>query len=164
MVQTELTEWELINFVYKDIAGEIIRVEVNDFSDYRNWWAAVNKMAEPVRLVYRIGILNLQVMNGGLIQYFDNGYGIFAYDTLQDLNRIEATLTQDILNEAVTKINHQELKDVDYYKFILNQEYHSKYDEIGDYLDRLDNRYYELEDQEDLAKMIGKYLRTNKGK
>src|SRR6188768_1606385 len=87
----ELSNEELIDFVYSKIAAPKILQEVSDFSDANKWREVVNALPKPVASVYRLAILHMQVSNGGFIQYFDNGYGIFAYETLSDLEILRRT-------------------------------------------------------------------------
>ena len=89
----KFSDQELIDHVYIKVAGSIIREYITDWSDSAKWRRVVEQMPLPVKLVYRIGILHQQVMNGGFIQYFDNGYGIFAYETLSDFKTVGMDLS-----------------------------------------------------------------------
>src|SRR3954452_18294923 len=101
----DLSNQELIDYVYTDIAGKKVSEAVKDFADFRQWRQVVNELPEQAARVYRVGILNLQVINGGFMQYFDNGYGIFAYETLSDLEVLRADKTYGLLKDALESIN-----------------------------------------------------------
>ena len=86
--QKTLTNEELIDYVYFDIAGKYLNEKINDWSQTKMWYDTVFELSEPVRYTYVIGVLNMQVMNGGFEQYYDNDYGIFAEETLNGLKII----------------------------------------------------------------------------
>jgi hypothetical protein len=159
----DFTNQELIDYVYTEIAGKKVRENVKDFSDFPRWRQVVNELPEQAARVYRIGILNLQVMNGGFIQYFDNGYGIFAYETLNDLKALQAKDTHQLLKEAVEIINKDNRTGEAFVNLILHRTFDVNYNSICEQLDRLDNLYYGLEETEDMEELLGTYLRKHIG-
>lgn len=161
MTSKKLTDSELIEFVYCELAGQIIRENVPDFSNIKNWRKVVSEMTIPIATTYRLGILNSQVMNGGLIQYFDNGYGIFALETLEDLQRVGANLTHKVLSDCLEIINPKNYTGERFVNFIRYREY--QIDELNyqDNLDKLDEQYYSLSEIEDLEILVALYLRQN---
>ncbi len=161
MTSNNLTDKELIKFVFNDLAGQMIRENVPDFSDTNQWKKVVAEMSIPVATTYRIGILNSQIMNGGVIQYFDNGYGIFALETIEDLNRIGAFLTKKILDDCLNILNPKNYKAERFIKYITNREYEIYESNIQDELDELDKKYYKLNEKENLEDLIGSFLRQN---
>lgn len=159
---TDHTDQQLIDIVYNE-AGQIIRDNIQDFSDTKKWQNTVDSMRMSVKVVYCIGILHRQVMNGGCIQYFDNGYGIFAYQTLDYLKNINAKLTYDILKQCLTVINPENYRDDNFVKFIKDRKYNNS-ETISNELDKLDNLYYELGEKENLEILVANYLRLTLAK
>jgi len=158
---SELSNIELIDFVYSDLAGQKIRDSFTDFSDSKYWRQIVDTMNAPVSLAYRIGILNRQVMNGGFIQYFDNGYGIFAIETLNDLKTIHANLTYDLLHRCLGIINPSNYVGDRFVDYVFNQEYDPEFDTIVSKLDPLDKEYWQIDTKENLESLVGNYLRQH---
>jgi len=158
---TTLSDRDLIDFVYSEIAGQKIRDKITDFSDSKYWQQIVSKMNKPVSLVYRMGIFNRQVMNGGLIQYFDNGYAIFAFETINDCRIINAKLTQAILERCLKIINPNNYLGDRFVRYVSDREYDNDYENIENKLNTLDKEYYDLGKAENLEALVGAYLRQN---
>ena len=157
--QETLTNEELIDYVYYDIAGKYLNKKINDWSQTRMWYKTVFELSEPVRYTYGIGVLNMQVMNGGFEQYFDNDYGIFAEETLNGLKKIGAELTFGLLKSAIKILNKHKEPQTDLFEFITQNKYWEN-EEIEQELDRLDDEYYKLEEKENLTELLGNYLRS----
>ncbi|WP_235932478.1 DMP19 family protein [Flagellimonas sediminis] len=157
--QETLTNEELIDYVYYDIAGKYLNEKINDWSQTKMWYDTVFELSEPVRYRYGIGVLNMQVMNGGFEQYFDNDYGIFAEETLNGLKKIGAELTFALLKSAIKILNKHKEPQTDLFEFITQNKYWEN-EEIEQELDRLDDEYYKLEEKENLTELLGNYLRS----
>jgi hypothetical protein len=159
---TNFTDEQLIQRYY-DLAGEKLRLRMIDWTDGKKWKEIVSGLAKSVQLVYRIGILNMQVMNGGFLQYFDNRYGIFAYQTLDDLKLVGAIETEKILAQALLIINPNDYKNDRFFDYIFLHKYNPDWERIADTFDeqQLDNKYYELDRKENLELLIAAYLRNN---
>jgi Domain of unknown function (DUF4375) len=155
---TQLENGELIDYVYTNIAGQHIRDNVKDWKEPGQLTNAVAKLKGPAKTTYLIGILNWQVMNGGFIQYYNNSYGQFAYETLTALKEINASGTHDLLKASLEIINPNGEKNSDFREFINKREYNI--DTITENrLDKLDDKYYDLADTEDLEQLLGNYLK-----
>jgi hypothetical protein len=156
----KLSDEDLIDFVYCELAGTKIQENISDFTDLKKWRKVVNEMDEPVATVYRIGILNLELMNGGLIQYFDNSYGIFAYETLEDFKRIGANYSFKILETCLKHVNPKNYSLDRFIELVAEREY-DKYDNsFAIKLNELDDEYCDLDDEkENLAKLLVDYVR-----
>ncbi|GEM59216.1 hypothetical protein B0A78_00460 [Flavobacterium columnare NBRC 100251 = ATCC 23463] len=154
-----LTDEDLINFVYCELAGKKIQENISDFTDLKKWRKVVNEMDEPVATVYRIGILNLELQNGGLIQYFDNSYGIFAYETLEDFKRIGANYSYKILETCLKYINPKNYSLNRFIELVAEREYYNYDDSFEIKLNELDDEYCDLDEKEDLAKLLVDYVR-----
>jgi len=157
---TILENGELIDFVYYDIAGKHIRDNVKDWTEPDQLTVAVDQLQGPVKTTYLIGVLNQQVMNGGFIQYYDNSFGRFAYETLDALKEIKATKTFDLLRESIELINPKGRTNADFKELIINRNYENYYEILGDQLHALDSKYYELGDDENLDQLLGDYLKV----
>ena len=153
-----MTNEELIDHVYYDIAGKYLNEKINDWSQTKKWYDIVFELSEPVRYTYGIGVLNMQVMNGGFEQYFENDYGIFAEETLRGLKKIGAELTFELLESALAILKKYKGPKMDLFDFITQSKYWDN-EEIEKVLEQLDNEYYKLEDKEDLTELLGNYLR-----
>jgi hypothetical protein len=158
--QETLTNEELIDYVYYDIAGKYLNEKIDDWSQTKKWYNTVFELSEPVRFTYCIGVLNMQVMNGGFEQYYDNDYGIFAEETLKGLKKIGAELTHELLKASLDILKKHNKTQSDLFEFITESKYWDN-KEIEQVLDRLDDQYYNLEDKEDLTELLGNYLRNS---
>ena len=158
--QETLTNEELIDYVYYDIAGKFLNEKIEDWSQTKKWYNTVFELSEPVRFTYCIGVLNMQVMNGGFEQYYDNDYGIFAEETLKGLKKIGAEVTYELLKSSLDSLKKHKSTQTDLFEFITGSKYWGN-KEIGEILDRLDDQYYNLEDKEDLTELLGNYLRQS---
>jgi hypothetical protein len=156
----KLSDEDLIDFVYCELAGTKIQENISDFTDLKKWRKVVNEMDEPVATVYRIGILNLELMNGGLIQYFDNSYGIFAYETLEDFKRIGANYSFKILETCLKHVNPKNYSLDRFIELVAEREY-DKYDNsFAIKLNELEDEYCDLDNEkENLAKLLVDYVR-----
>lgn len=157
----KLPDNELIDSVYFNIAGEAIRNNISDFSNTNKWFEVVMKMPKPVSLIYRVIIFNQQVSNGGLIQYFDNGYGIFSYDTLKDLKNLKADLFYTLLEEALEIINPENFQGEDFIEYVINRKYETNFKSITKKLNALEEEYYKREYVDILIKKAANYFRTH---
>ncbi|WP_258101490.1 DMP19 family protein [Marinoscillum pacificum] len=149
---------ELIDRIY-DSAGDHLRNTVTDWSNYMLWRSAVKELNNVQQTVYLIGVLNQQVMNGGLCQYFDNSYGIFGYETLKSLREVGANQFTQILEQALKIVNPQNLSELEFSRFIAENVIDDE--DMEDKLDELDDQYYELEGDEDLEVLLATWIKTH---
>lgn len=64
------------------------------------WFNYVVNLREQLQTTYLVIVLDNQVINGGLHQYFVNGYGQFAEETIDALIRIGAIEKAELLKKA----------------------------------------------------------------
>lgn len=147
---------EFINNLYSS-AGEQLRHSVKDWANYDQWKEAVSKLDKIRKAVYLIGVLNQQILNGGFMQYFDNSYGMFGYETLRALLAIGASERASMLEKALQIVNQENLNELEFSKFIMHKIID---EERGVELDHLDNHYYSLEDSEDLEELLGNWIKA----
>lgn len=75
---------------------------------YPRWYDHINQLPLPERLTYCVWLFDAQVNNGGLHQYFWNGYGQFAYETVAYLGLLGDTERARILRQALTVLEAEE--------------------------------------------------------
>ncbi len=116
-------------------------------------------MPRKQKVVYTVAILDEQVNNGGFNQYFTNGYGQFAVETIDCLKSIRAFKIMAFLEKAYVKINKDGLENSIFRKKLIEGNINELYesDSLDDYLGKLDNEYYKYED--DLGALLGNFLR-----
>ncbi|MTI22763.1 DUF4375 domain-containing protein [Fulvivirga sp. RKSG066] len=160
MSQENISNTVLIDNLY-DSAGEHLRNTVTDWTNHELWSDAVDELDANERAVYLIGVLNQQVMNGGFIQYFDNSYGMFGYETLRVLRTVGAVNSANLLELALKIVNREQLTPDQFSKYIATN---IVADELGDELDQLDEQYYKLENTEYLEELLANWIKTEPNK
>lgn len=126
---------------------------------YPRWYAHINQLPLPERLTYCVLVFDGQVGNGGLHQYFWNGYGQFAYETVAYLGLLGATVQAGILRQALTLLEAEEPVPN-----ILREKMHKRnLDCLNDFeepitaeLDNLSDAYYAC--PEDLEMLLDDFL------
>ena len=110
---------------------------------------------------YSISLLNWQVNNGGFHQYFFNSYGIFCYATIAHLKRIGGLDFAELLRRAINAVNPYEEPEEIFLRKLYNRQVELiiDFDDLTDEkLDKLDNDYYQLNDNNDLLKSLADFL------
>lgn len=123
------------------------------------WYEHIVSLDEKSKTTYLISILDQQVFNGGFHQYFINGYGQFAQQTIIALNTIHSNEIAELLNLAYKRINKEKLDDAIFREKLLKGEIDSLYEDekLDDYLNQLDDKYYKLNGT--LAELLGTFLK-----
>lgn len=126
------------------------------------WYDHVSRLPMHLQVVYTIVVFHNQVFNGGFHQYFLNGYGQFAYLTIDHLRRIGAHQAAELLERAVEEVNRDQLPLDEFRKRFFSRRIDriANFDDtLADFLDTLDNQYYALE--EDLEQLVVAYLKES---
>ncbi|MDQ1162553.1 hypothetical protein QE422_002921 [Chryseobacterium sp. SORGH_AS 447] len=126
------------------------------------WYDYINDLPQNLQVTYTIIIYHEQVFNGGLHQYFFNSYGQFAYLTIENLKLIKAFEASKILEKAVEIVNseHYDIEEFRTRIFSRKLEKITEFDdEIFDSLEKLDDEYYDLD--EDLEQLLVDYLQNH---
>jgi hypothetical protein len=110
---------ELINTYYKEAVKGI---NENTLKDENTWYQYVVNLPEHLAIIYTIAIFDSQVINGGLHQYFLNGYGQFASITIENLKKIKAFKIANILSKALLEINNENLDANIFRKKVFNKQ------------------------------------------
>ena len=152
---------ELIDASYSEAVKELTE---DMLKDETKWYKYVMSLPEYLQVVYTVIIFHKQVLNGGLHQYFSNGYGLFGYVTLNNLLIIKANDSMSILKKSLDEVNKEGFSESEF----RNRIFYDKFERIVDFddelvqkLDDLDNEYYSL-DFENVIGLLGNYLRTMK--
>jgi len=129
--------------------------------DKEIWYHNIINLPIEQQVTYTTVILNQQVFNGGLHQYFINSFGQFAYLTLDNLKLIHAEKLVKILNEAIIAINEDNLPIEQFRRNIYLRQFQKLINFEGklfDKLDQLDQEYYE--NNENLEELLVNYLKN----
>lgn len=123
------------------------------------WYDYVVNLPVHLKVTYLIVISHNQIFNGGFHQYFVNGYGQFAIETINALLDIGAFKRSKFLEAAYKIINSNNLSVEIFRKELLNKEIRPLFetDELYTQLDGLDNKYYNIDD-EVIEELLGNYL------
>ncbi len=124
-----------------------------------NWYDYVVNLPIHLKVTYLVVVLHNQVFNGGFHQYFVNGYGQFAVETIKALIDIGAFKRSNLLEAAYKIVNSNNLCTEFFRKQLLDKEIKLLFvtDEFYAPLDELDNEYYSIDDEE-IEELLGNYL------
>jgi len=123
------------------------------------WYSYIINLPFHLRSTYLIVVFHNQIYNGGFHQFFVNGYGQFAKETINVLIKIGALNKAELLKKALHIVNSDNKSDEVFRKELLNKDIKSLFveDFLFESLDKLDTQYYALE-KEDLEKLLCNYL------
>lgn len=129
-------------------------------SDIPYWYSYIINLPEHLKTTYLTVILESQVFNGGFDQYFANGYGQFAKETIDSLILIGAFKKSNLLEKALNIVKDDAITDDEFRKQLLNKTLKKlfKEDVLYESLSQLDDSYYDIED-EDVEYLLADYLR-----
>lgn len=129
-------------------------------SDMPYWYSYIINLPEHLKITYLTVILESQVFNGGFDQYFANGYGQFAKETIDSLILIGAFKKSNLLEKALNIVKDDAITDDEFRKQLLNKTLKKlfKEDVLYESLRQLDDSYYDIED-EDVEYLLADYLR-----
>lgn len=156
-LESKMTNIDLIDLYYSS-AVEGIRDEWLTNVDDR-WYNHINSLPKKEKVAYHIAILDEEVSNGGFNQYFVNGYGQFAKDTITSLKLIKANRSASILEKVFHCVNQENLADSVFRMKLLSGKIDRLYDDedLKESLNKLDSEYSEYTDN--LGNLLGDYLR-----
>lgn len=149
---------QLIEKFYKEAVKDIKEDWLLPSSS--KWYEHILSLDEKSKITYLISILDQQVFNGGFDQYFKNGYGQFAQQTIIALKKIQSNDIAELLNLAYEKINIEKWDDAIFRKTLLNGKIESLYEDesIIEYLNSLTDKYIEL--NINLEELLGTFLKS----
>lgn len=128
-----------------------------DSENWQEWYKAVQALAGPEKMVYIIVKLNQTVTNGGLAEFYEASYGIFAPEIIHVLTEIKAVSSAEIIANSLPIVNPTGLLDDAYKAFIFNIKLSEEQKKT---LYSHDVLYDELQDHENLEDLLGDYLQA----
>lgn len=123
-----------------------------------NWYSYVVNLPQKPKITYLIIVFNNQVFNGGFHQYFINGYGQFAIETIEALLEIGAFESSNLLQKAYSLVNSNNNSDLEFRDNLLNKKIEDLFskDVLNKPLEELDDMYYDK--KEDIENLLGMFL------
>lgn len=99
----------------------------------------VTRLSVQASTIFFVQLLNLEILNGGLNQYFSNNSGSYIKETAQAVQKIGATITARIFQDAIhlLALNEKETSQAERQAHLL------KIDPKGDLFRTLDLEYDE---------------------
>ena len=143
-------------------AAAMSGINVNWLNSLREeWYDYITSLPNKERTTYLIAVLDDQIYNGGLNQYFVNGYGQFAFETITALEQIGALASAELLRKAYDSVNASNYDGKEFRNRLVAGEIDKLYDseELDSYLDALDDTYVERVD--DIGRLLIKYLQES---
>ncbi len=129
-------------------------------SDMPYWYSHIVNLPRHLQITYITVLLESQVFNGGFDQYFANGYGQFAKETIDALIEIGAFKKSNLLENAFNLVKDDNLSDEEFRKQLVNKTLKRLFKEeiLNEPLRKLDDLYYDIED-ENIEDLLADYLR-----
>ena len=150
---------EIIDYYYTNSVSGIKETWFAGAS--QDWYDYIINLPDKERVTYLVSILDEEVYNGGFSQYFINGYGQFAKETITALQVIKAVDMANILRAAYDKVNSFGYDDITFRGKILGGEIEALYQDenLDKYLEYLDDKYAKYPNN--IGELLGSYLREN---
>lgn len=128
-----------------------------DMDSWSEWYAAVQGLNTPEKMVWIIVKMNQTVTNGGFTEFYESSFGVFAPEIIYVLNEIKATASADIVASTLPVVNPSDLLDNDFKDLVFNMKVS---EEQRLQLFAQDMRYDQLQDVENLEDLLGGYLQS----
>jgi hypothetical protein len=126
-----------------------------DIENWSQWYEVVQGLTGPEKMVFVIVKLNQTVTHGGLAEFYETSFGIFAPEIIHVLNEIKALETADIVSVSLNIVNPAGLLDDAYKAFVFKPQLS---EQQRAQLYALDIRYDQLQNDENLEDLLGDYL------
>jgi hypothetical protein len=151
---------ELISRVFKR-SVENLNEEWLEPANGQFWYNHIIRLPSELRITYILSTLSNQVLNGGLNQYFINGYGQFAYEAILAAKELGIKEVVSILNRALNKLNPDLESEQLFRSKILTGKVEALYSDesLSSYLEGLDVEFHES--LEKLEYSLVDYLRRS---
>lgn len=128
-----------------------------DIERWSEWYAVVQKLTGPEKMVYIIVKLNQTVTNGGFLEFYQNSFGVFSPEIIHVLNEIRAVESAEIVSSSLSVVNPTGLLDDEYKESVFKIQLSEKQETE---LYAHDVRYDQLQDQENLEDLLGNFLQV----
>lgn len=124
------------------------------------WYDYIISLPVVEKNTYMIVVLDNQVYNGGFHQYFSNGYGQFAKETVDALIQIGAYKRSDLVRGAADVANIDNDSDAVFRDKIVNRRTHDLLfqDSVFDAMQLIDDEYEDMEG-EDIVELLANFIR-----
>lgn len=126
-----------------------------EYTDWKPWYAAVEKLTNPEKMVYLMVKMNQTVTHGGFTEFYSSSMGIFAPEIIHVCQEIQANETAKIVSETLPLVNPKGVLD-DKYKSLVFGMTPSEQQRLQFF--NQDMRYDQLQDIENLEDLLGGYL------
>lgn len=126
-----------------------------DSENWSQWYAVVQGLTGPEKMVYVIVKLNKAVTNGGFAEFYETSFGVFAPEIIHALKEIKAVATAEIVSSSLPIVNPTGLLDDAYKDLVFNIQLST---EQRAQLYTQDIGYDQLDTQENLEDLLGAYL------
>ena len=129
------------------------------------WYDYVVGLPADLQVTYLVVVVHNQVFNGGVHQYFLNGYGQFAKETISALTKISALKRAELLVKALKIVNRENDPDHVFREKLLKKDLRSLFidDDLFEPLNQFDVQYYAHDDrgEEDIVQLLTNYLQDH---
>lgn len=150
----KITNRALISRLYRS-ADERLQAAEFDRENWTEWYALVQELTDPEKMVYVVVKLNQTVTNGGFTEFYESNFGVFAPEIIHVLTEIKAEGTAEIVARTLLVVNPAGLLDDAYKDFVFKIQLT---DQQRAHLYSQDMRYDQLHDKENLEDLLGGYL------
>jgi len=126
-----------------------------------DWYNYIIQLPVQLKYTYLIVVLENQVINGGFDQYFFNGYGQFAHETIKALAILGASKKADLLQDALLMVMDGEEDEQIFRRNLLSKENGKLFntDDLYEPLNKIDGAYYLLDKEESLTEKLTQFLK-----
>jgi|WetSurMetagenome_2_1015567.scaffolds.fasta_scaffold56186_2 hypothetical protein len=138
-------------------AGQAFSYIGDELGNRGCWDKPVKKFSPEVRIFILIWIADGEIKNGGMAQFFYNGHGEYAKETVEAFKKVGAPLKADAIKAAMDAFpNGKYPKSAEKYSDLLE-----KHEDELAFLDEndLDDRYYDS--PENLEKLVVDFVKDN---
>ena len=111
---------------------------------------SINEMPRLLRVIDLVNILEMEVNNGGFLQFFTNPSGKYIPETIESLNLIKANFTRSLLERAIEIIKendesinnlNKKLNRLKLYEIINDSDFFEN-EKLQSEMNELDMKYY----------------------
>lgn len=149
-----------LEIIEEKYAESVMGIKKEWFNTVSNkWYDYVIGLPIHLQITYLIVVFHNQILNGGFHQYFVNGYGQFAKETIIALKTIGAFRKAELIEHALNIVNLENYSDEIFRKKLMEKQIPQLFskDDLNEPLENLDNIYYR-EEKEDIKQLLRNYL------
>ncbi|MBP1617673.1 MAG: hypothetical protein H6Q14_1500 [Bacteroidetes bacterium] len=150
------------NIVEKYYFESVKGIDEAILKDQNAWYQYILNLPVAQQIVYTIVLFHSQIENGGFHQYFFNAYGQFVFLTLKNLKLIGSENRHNLLVKALEEVNNENWDEEKFRELVFTRKLDKVVNfeqKLFDYLNELDNEYYNLENEE-IEELLTNYLES----